>query len=202
MNSVNPNRTAELNAELFNLQVAMVQQNNLAFFKDLESFLKKYRIDESIRSFVVGEVFRHRDSSCVPQYHGDNFAAWLAKPAKKKVISINFDGLQPSDEFVLPESMKDSEIQKAAGSKPMAEQLFWLLLFCLIVEPELGKKHFFYELSKEKYYIFHAQLDSDEVVTVSVDWDGDEWDCDADRFDDVGAWSGGCVFVSLATAVA
>src|SRR5262245_12231517 len=118
MNSVNPNKTAQLNADFFILQAEMVQQNNLAFFKDFESFLKKYKVSDSVESFVVGEVFRHRDKGCVPQYHGDNFAAWYAKPARKKVIPIDFSGMKLEDEYVLPKSMNDTAIQKATGSKP------------------------------------------------------------------------------------
>lgn len=198
---VNTKVTAELNARLFALQLEMLGSDNLIFFKDMQVLIEKYEMPTEIaQAFTVGKVFRHRDSSCVPQYHGDSFKTWMVQPSAGKKVALDFAQCASMKEYVLPKNMQDTSIQDAAKSVPMDEQQFWLALYALIIEPKLGKQYFHYELSKSKYYIFHVKLDSGEIVAVDVYWDGDEWYCLANRFDDDFAWGRGSVFLDLATA--
>lgn len=204
MSKVNLAKNATNNARLFILQEKMIAEDNLSFFKAYEAFLDKHEgiksLVEEIKSFKIGNVFRNRDSSCIPQYHGDNFKWWLVQPSSAKTIPMNFEQAIPLQEYILPEDIKDTPIQNAAQSTPMTEQQFWLVLYALIIEPKLGKHYFQYELSKDKYYIFHVRLDSGEVVAVCVGWSGGGWGCSADRFDDGSAWDQGDVFLFFAAA--
>ncbi len=206
MSKVNLAKNATNNARLFTLQEKMIAEDNLSFFKAFEAFLDKHEcikpLMDAIKSFKIGDVFRHRVSSCVPQYHGDNFKLWLGQPSAAKTILLDFAQASPLQEYILPENMNDTAIQNRAQSKPMTEQQFWLMLYVLIIEPKLGKQHFQYELSKSKYYIFHVQLDSGEVVAVLVFWYVGAWFCYANRFGFDGAWNQAHVFLFFAPAVA
>ncbi|MCX6752787.1 MAG: hypothetical protein NTW62_00355 [Candidatus Nomurabacteria bacterium] len=153
---------------------------------------------KSGESFVVGQVFQHRNKDLVPQYFGDNFKNWMWAPAQSRTIVVDvFRGVTPK-EYILPKNMNDTAIQNANTSVPMEEDTFWAMHYLLIINPKLGKKILKYELRKDKWYIFHVKLASGKVVAVHVRWGVDEWGCIADDFDN-NTWNEGNVFLSLAT---
>jgi hypothetical protein len=149
------------------------------------------------KTFRIGAVFGHRVSGLVPQYHGKSFKDFL-KPSKNKIITIPLSMSKLVD-YVLPKNMNDTEIQNATKSTPMDEDIFWAVLYLLIIEPELGKQLLGYELTESYFYIFHVIMVNGNVRTVRVHLRG-EWLCFALAFDDEGIpWSQGCVFVHFAT---
>jgi hypothetical protein len=150
-------------------------------------------------NFIVGDVFRHRGGEgYIHMYLGDNAQNGLFKPAKDRIIAIN-PIIGKLCEYVLPENMNDTVIQKNAKSSPMSEDQFLLILYLLLIKPDLGKKILNYVLDKNKIYIFHVKLNSGTVVAVDVRWRGGEWYVRADDFDYDFPWGAGRVFLSLAT---
>lgn len=146
------------------------------------------------QSFIVGQVFQHRNAGLVPQSFGDNFKR-LWEPAQERVVSINAFGKNILKEYVLPKNMNDTAIQNAANSTPMEEDEFWAMLFLLIINPKLGKKVLKYEVRKNKVYVFH--LASNKVVAVG--WHGGRWNFLAYDFDSFSWCPGVIVFLSPAT---
>ena len=177
---VDPNRVFGLQKDYGEKAHIAMNKNDEQFFDGLEALLKanyqqKAEFIEKVlgkksgeETFVVGEVFQHRNSNLVPQYFGDNFKDWLWLPAKERKISINAFGKNILKEYVLPKNMNDTSIQNANNSLPMEEDQFWAILYLLIINPKLGKKIIKYELRKDKFYIFHVKLASGRVVAVRV----------------------------------
>lgn len=207
---VDPNRVFGLQKDYSAKAHTAVQKNDEQFFDGLEALLKadysqKAKFIEEVlgkksgESFVVGQVFQHRNKDLVPQYHGDNFKNWLWAPAQSKTIAVDVFRGRAIEEYVLPKSMNDTAIQNVNASVPMEEDTFWAMLYLFIINPKLGKKILKCELRKDKWYICHVKLASGKVVAVSVCWDGDEWGCGASEFGCDYPWSGGDVFFSLAT---
>ncbi len=133
-----------------------------------ETGVKDY-FTKGLESFIVGDVFRHRDETCVPQYHGSNAKDWIFTPNAKVKIAIK-QKLPKLSEYILPKDMNDSDIQSNAKSTPMDEETFLLVLYLLIIKPELGKKILGYELRKDRWYLFHVKLSSGKVVAVNAFW--------------------------------
>ena len=158
--------------------------------------------EDGIESFIVGEVFQHRNADCVPQYFGDQFSSWLWVPEKHKEIIIDTDAVRKLKEYRLPKNMNDTNIQKNANSKPMSMDEYWLVRYLLIVSPELGKQLLEYELKQDgTVYIMHVQKPDGSVVTVGLDWSDAGWDSRAGRFDGDRDWNGGGIFLSSDTAL-
>jgi hypothetical protein len=138
-----------------------------------------------IKSFVVGEIFKHKTGK-IPIYIKKNFQNWLLSRQAARTTSIDCLGKQLIKEYLLPEAMRDLEIQEKSGSKPMTEDQLWVVLFLLIIEPELGKKILKYEIMKDKNYIFHVELASKQLIAVTLNMDNEglfnEWDLDAGVF--------------------
>jgi len=151
------------------------------------------------KTFVVGEVFQHKNSSLIPQYFGGNFKDWLWNSAQEKVVSINAFGKNILKEYVLPKNMNDIKIQEANKSTPMDEDQFWAMLYLLIYNPRLGEKILKYKLRKDKVYIFHVKLASGKVVPVRVYWNNVGWNLCAEAFDYGACWFDGDVFLFPAT---
>ncbi|MCX6755219.1 MAG: hypothetical protein NT068_01590 [Candidatus Nomurabacteria bacterium] len=206
---VNPERVSGLQKDYSAKAHSAVQKKDEQFFDAMEAFLKadysqKAKFIEEVlgkktgESFVVGQVFQHRNKDLVPQYFGDNFKNWMWAPAQSRTIVVDvFRGVTPK-EYILPKNMNDTAIQNANTSVPMEEDTFWAMHYLLIINPKLGKKILKYELRKDRYYICHVKLASGKVVAVNVYWDDDGWYCYANVFDYY-TWNEGYVFLSLAT---
>lgn len=151
-------------------------------------------------AFTVGDIFRHRaEQGDCRLFLSDNTQAWLVKPNLKKVIPIRTDPRKLT-KYCLPKNMNDSSIQQNAGNPGcMTEEEFFLVMYLLIFQPELGKQALGFALAKDKYYIFHVTLNGRKVAFF-VDWHDDEWFFDALEFGTVLDWNEGRVFVSFAAA--
>jgi hypothetical protein len=133
---------------------------------------------DTIGSFIVGIVFQHRNSVCVPQWFSENFREWLWKRYKERTITIDLTP-RKLNEYCLPKNMNDSTIQKNAKSTPMSIEEYWLIRYLLIANPELGKQLLGYELKKDgPVYIMHLNFDDGTVVATNFYWDIDEWNSD------------------------
>jgi len=208
---VDPNRVFGLQKDCSEKAHIAYKNNDEQYFDALEALLKanylqKEEFIEKVlrkksgeKTFVVGEVFQHKNKNLTPQYFGDNFKSWLWVSAQTRTVSISAFGKNNLKEYVLPKNMNDTAIQNANNSTPMKEDQFWAMLYLLIIDPKLGKKILKYELRKDKIYIFHVKLSSGIVVAVRVRWGGDEWGLDADDFDYGYPWCEGYVFLSPAT---
>jgi len=135
------------------------------------------------KTFVVEEVFQHKNINIVPQDHGDNFKNLLWFPSRKRVVSISVLG-KKIKEYVLPENMKDNDLQKVNNSNPVNVDKFWAILYLLIINPELGDYILKYRLQKYKIYIFHVELDSGGVVVFCIYWANNEWFMNSSTADD------------------
>jgi hypothetical protein len=171
---------------------ALLKANSSQKKKFIEEVLKR---KSSTDSFIVGEVFQHRNSKPVFQYFGDNFKNWLWEPAKTRGISINAFGQNILKDYVLPKDMNDTAIVNANSFTSMTEDQFWAMLFLLIIIPKFGKKILKYELRKDKTYILNVKLTSGKVVPVRVFCAGTVWNFDAFTFDIGDDWVAGNVFL-------
>lgn len=194
--------------KLAGLQIDLLQKlrNNKISIEELELFLNMKQADRrkvfglpAMSSFRIGDVFGHRNSSMVPQYHGDNFKSWFWAPNQNRTITIP-SNMPKLVDYTLPKNMNDTGIQNATKSTPMDEDTFWVVLYLLIIKPELGKELLGYELTKSNYYIFHVKMSDGTVRAVNVGWDDVEWYCYASSFDRGYDWRQGLVFVRFATA--
>jgi hypothetical protein len=179
------------------MQNGIIGNKNLPKLME-EMFQKIYPKNEVGKSFTVGQIFRHRDPNCVPQWHGDNFKK-LVRDASERVISISRAKQKLSD-YVLSKNMNSTEIQNATKSTPIEENVFWLILYLLVIEPKLGKEVLNYELREDKYYIFHVRWKSGKVDAVNVRWDFGGWNLVSREFVYDGEWFEGNVFLSPAIA--
>lgn len=211
---VDPDRVFGLQKDYSAKAHIAMNKNDEQFFDCFEAFLKanpqqKKEFIEKVlvripklqrgKTFVVGEVFQHRNENLVPQFFGDNFKNWLWTPAQTKLVIIDAFGKNNLKEYVLPKNMNDTAIQNANNSAPMSEHQFWAMLFLLIINSKLGKKILKYELQKHKVYIFHVKLTSGIFIDVSVYWGRGEWSFDASYFDSGGSLERGYVFLFPAT---
>jgi hypothetical protein len=193
---VDPVRMSGLQLDYSAKAHSAVKNNDEHFFTAFEAFLKadyqqKSELIEKVlgrkfgeeKSFIVGEVFQHRNSKLVPQWFGDDFKAKMWEPAKERRVSINAFGNNILKEYILTKTMNDTSIQSATNSTPMEEDQFWAMLYLLIIDPKLGKKILKYELRKDKVCVFHVRLASGGVIAVSLVWFDVEWYLYADVFD-------------------
>src|SRR5690242_14652214 len=102
--------------------------------KLLDSWFKKDTAETPADSFIVGVVFQHRNSACVPQWFSDNFRDMVWKPSKERTIKIDRTS-RKTNEYRLPKNMDDSTIQKNAKSTPMSIEEYWLMRYLLIINP-------------------------------------------------------------------
>ena len=178
----------------------LARNNNLSgkFKKFWDEILK----EDGIESFIVGEVFQHRNSDCVPQYFGDQFNNWIWVPEKDKEIIIDTEAVRKLNEYRLPKNMNDTSIQKNAKSTPMSMEEYWLTRYLLIINPELGKQLLGYELKQDgTVYIMHVKKADGSVVAVSLRWSDGVWLSTANRFGGGRGWDEGHIFLSSATAL-
>jgi hypothetical protein len=91
-------------------------------------------------------------------------------------------------EYILPEWMSDTEIQKETNSTPINVEYFASIL-----------QNFLLKADKSRFYVFHIQL-KDKIVAFNVYWSGGEWFLVAYEFDIDGWWSRGDVFLFPATS--
>jgi hypothetical protein len=147
--------------------------------------------------FTVGSVFQHRKKSLTPFYFGDNFKNWIFEPNKEKTITIP-DGMSPIKQYLLPGTINDTGIQKNTASKPMQTDTFWTILYCLFIDPTLGRELLNYEVAKDDVYIMHVN-DGCVVRTlfISFSWSGGEWVLVAGPFDFKDNWSKNIIFLWL-----
>ncbi len=204
---VDPSRVFELQEKYREKAHIAMKNNDEHFFLGLEAFLKadyqqKTELIERVlgrkfgeeKSFIVGEVFQHRNLKLVPLYFARDFESMVLEPSKNKRVSINAFGNNTLKEYVLPKNMEDTTIQSATNSTPMEEDQFWAMLYLLIVEPELGKKILNYQLRKYQYYVFHVKLSSGKVLAVRLFWHDGKWRLNAFDFNH-GNWSMDSVFL-------
>lgn len=167
-----------------------------------ERFLGK-EAEEAItkdkKSFRVGDVFQQQKENCVPQNHGHRFVSWLLGPAKDRNIPINTDHRRLV-ENVLDRRMNDSVVRSETKfTPPMSEEAFWLVLYLLIIDPELGKKVLGYELQKGKWYFLYMKFTAGQVIAVDFGWRGGEWRFFAHNIDHGRYWARGDTFLFLLT---
>ncbi len=151
-----------------------------------------------VNAFTVGDVFRHRaEDGDRRLYLGDNFQNWIIKSNLKKIIPIRTD-ISKISEYKLSKNMNDTTIQEKAGNPgSMDLETFLCVLYLLIFQPALAKELLGYSLEKNKYYLFHVEIDGKRVAC-SLDWDG-EWYLNAYKFDNDNWWDEVCVFLFPAT---
>ena len=165
----------------------------------IDTWFKKDQEGQADDSFIVGVLFQHRNSACIPQWFSDNFRDWMWKPCKERTIKID-QTPRKLNEYRLPKNMNDSTIQKNAKSTPMSIEEYWLIRYLLIINPELGKQVLGYEVNKDSAYIIHVKLADGSVVAVRLYWRVGGWNSPASRFD-VDDWYEGYFFLSSATAL-
>lgn len=153
-----------------------------------------------VNGFVFGDVFKHRaETGDKRLYFGDNYRNWCVLPWFKKFIAIR--ELGRPNEYRLPKSMKDNEIQAATGNPGNIDfETYSILKYILIFQPELAEQFLGgYKLNKKEWYVMHVELPDGRVVAVYLRWDDDEW-----RFlaSSLGAytWGEGDLFLSFAAA--
>lgn len=196
MKNVNPKTVLGLNKAFADLQHRKFLENDFKFFRDYTFFIKKFSGRDH---FIIGEVFKHRDDSCVQQYHVDDFMNNLFDQSLLKTIIVPhcIDVLK---EFVLKREMNSEKIQTETFSIPMEENMFWIVLFCLIIKPKLGKELLGYALRKdETNYILHFKKNDDTVWTFGVRWNGDEWELNSGVFTSVSVCFRDYVFLYFTT---
>lgn len=176
--------------------------NGTILFEEFTAFLKMSRVKRhkifgfsSILDFTIGDVFQHKNQTLTLMYFSDKFKKRFFKPNKEKVITIP-NSMSTLEEYVLPKNMDNDTIQKNTASIPLDTDTFWIVLYCLIIEPKLGKELLSYELRKDKVYIMQVQVGT-IVHAFVVRWYRDKWDLDASSFDDGYDWLEGYVFLSL-----
>ena len=152
---------------------------------------------KTTESFIVGQVFQHRNKNLIPQFFGNDFKNWLWISAQEKRVFINVFEKNNLKEYVLLKNMNNTTIQRINNSIPMKEDQFWVILYLLIINPKLGKKILKYKLLKDKFYVFHLKLNSRKVIALGVGWNGDEWFLDAFDFHGLGLWMEDYDFVFL-----
>ena len=153
-----------------------------------------------VNGFVFGDMFKHRaEVGDKRLYFGDNYRNWCVTPWLKKFISIR--ELGRPNEYRLPKSMKDNEIQAATGNPGNIDfETYSILKYILIFQPELAEQFLGgYKLNKKEWYVMHVELPDGRVVAVNLYWRGDEWFFGAISLGD-GTWFGGRLFLSFAAA--
>ncbi len=148
-------------------------------------------------SFVVGQVFCHNNPDGVMQYHRPNFVTTILAPCREKVIAINFDGITLDWEYRLPCAMTDRELRETTDSMPMTLDEFWLILYALIIEPNLGKEYLKYELTKKKYYIFQFVSDTGMWFSAYVAWIDNAWRLGSPIVNEEDTWEEGKILIHL-----
>lgn len=109
-------------------------------------------------TFTVGSVFIESDLSLTSMCFDDNFRKRFYEPQKEKPITIP-TGMFKLKEYVLPKTMWDNAIQKNTSSIPLNIDTCWVILYCLIINPTLGKELLGYQLIKNKPYLMHVEID-------------------------------------------
>ena len=97
-----------------------------------------------------------------------------------------------------------NETAKETKSTPMDEESFLIVLYLLIIKPELGKELLNYELKKDgNWYLFHLNLDLNKnndlyFMSLHIRWYHDEWHFRLynGKRDN---WRAGTVFIHFAT---
>lgn len=154
----------------------MLKKDNISFFKEYQNLINKY--DDQKKSFIVGEVFynEHKLFDPHPQFFEESFQP-IFDSSKEKVISIDYRKIGMLHHVHFPDVANGGAAQLFinSASAPMAEHDFWLLLYSLIIEPELGRVHFSYEVVKteEAQYVpsyIKVRLDSGDVIIFSMSW--------------------------------
>lgn len=154
-------------------------------------------------SFKVFDVFGNRIKGYVPQYLGENYRQYVFIPNQNKVLTIP-KNLQKLVGYRLIKKMNNFETAKETKSTPMDEESFLIVLYLLIIKPELGKELLNYELKKDgNWYLFHLNLDlnkNDDLYFMSlhIRWYHDEWHFRLynGKRDN---WRAGTVFIHFAT---
>ncbi len=152
-----------------------------------------------VNGFVFGDVFKHRaETGDKRLYFGDNYRELCVIPNLKKFIAIR--ELGRPNEYRLPKSMKDSEIQTATDNPGnMDFETYCCLKYLLIFQPELAEQFLGgYKLNKKEWYVMHVELPDGRVVAVGLGWGGGEWYFYAFSLGGL-TWCKGDLFLSFAT---
>ncbi len=152
-----------------------------------------------IISFKVSEVFGDRNPNLVPQYFGDRYRNEIFIPNQNKVLTIP-KTMSKLVDYKLPKNINDTAIQTETKSIPMDEDSFLIVLYLLIIKPEIGKELLGYTFKQYgTRYLFHVKMVDGTVRTVDVAWNVGVWRCGGNLFDVRGGWSAGLVFLHFAT---
>jgi hypothetical protein len=163
--NVNPRKVLAINSKFAQKSEEAFKENDLLFFRCLEKLLnmsdikRNHLLSVKNTSFIVGETFKHRDASTkTVQYLNDNFEDILYYPSKEREITIpvNMFLLQ---EYILSHKLDDTTLTKNISATPMSIDIFWSVLYLLIIEPELGVELLNYQLQKTDFvYCFYIEF--------------------------------------------
>lgn len=133
-------------------------------------------------SFKVSEVFGHRVPGLVLQDMGEDYRYLIFTPNQHMVLTIP-KSMPKLVDYKLSKNMNDYVIQKETNSTPMDEKTFFLVKYCLIIEPERGKELLGYELKKDgTWYLLQINLADGSKRCVKLYFSGFGWQYDTDFF--------------------
>ncbi len=144
--------------------------------------------------FMVGQVFRPYDRY-VQQIHGDGFTKFIEKIAgsANKIVPIDFTDFEELNDHVFNKSMKDEEIL-AMKFPIFTEDQALLVLYSLLIKPQLGLRYLSYELKQTKKYLMSVKLRSGEVFIIEISWHNGKLSLNASYEKYKRAyWDSGCV---------
>lgn len=149
-----------------------------------ESFFEK-----SLKQKILNEWVNFHPKQFFGQYRPKivdlkYFNDFQKLPQKKDIF---IDILKPNKkimEYHLPEGLTPLALKAKIGGNnlingPLDVNLFWLILFLLVINPELGKKWLGFSIEKGKFYFLQCQFSEKEIFEVTVEFDGKSYDLDA-----------------------
>jgi hypothetical protein len=147
-------------------------------------------------TFRVGEVFKSGIDTGILQKH-EGRIPWMLKQAKGKKLTVPYfmDNLK---EYVLSKDMHNRAIKTKTTSLPMNENLFWIVLYLLVIKPDLGKQLLGYQL-ESGLYIFHAIVAGKTLAPSVMFSKGAGYFLDAEDFDSFMPWSKSAIFLYFST---
>ncbi len=138
--------------------------------KQIKTFINLVEDEAQRKSFTVGEIFKQGPFT---KYYDDIFEKSLEN-AKDDDFSFNPSVENFKSYIWKGRNLKDSQIEEELSNKGfMTERQYWILMYILIINPELRKNIFSGELIKGKFYISHIKLVSGKTVYRTVESLGD-----------------------------
>ncbi len=187
--NVNPRKVLAINSKFAQKSEEAFKKNDIIFFKFFEELLhmQDAQLDKFYDrhfqiSFVIKNTFKHRDSlTKTVQYLTDNFDDLFYQPYKEKTIVIP-TRMFSLKELTMSNRMDDTTTQKTISANPMSINIFWSVLYLLIIEPELGVELLNYQLLKTGFvYCFYIEFKG-KFYVCECDWREGLWYLDAYEF--------------------